>query len=155
MPIHRLNEEPVRRGTLADLSCDSDGKLDRFISRREARSVLELHPPDGRPYYLGVFLVGAYQETLGEMHNLFGDTDVVHVAVDDEGRYTLNHEVQGDSVDEVLSYLQYDRRDLTERVRRAIETALFKGDLTLEESALLRRRYEQGLSGYTYMDRDA
>ena len=155
MPIHRLGEEPSRRGTLADLSCDSDGKLDRFISRREERSVLELHPPDGRPYYMGVFLVGAYQETLGEMHNLFGDTDVVHVAVDDEGRYTLNHEVQGDSVDEVLSYLQYDRRDLTERVRRAIETALFKGDLTLEESALLRRRYEQGLSGYTYMDRDA
>ena len=155
MPIQRLSEEPTRRGTFADLSCDSDGKVDRFIDLHGERHVLELHAPDGRPYYIGVFLVGAYQETLGEMHNLFGDTDAVHIAVDDDGRYALNHVVEGDSVDEVLSYVQYDRRDLQERVRRAIEKALANGDISLEESALLRRRYEQGLSGYTYLDREA
>ncbi len=152
MPIHRLREEPLRRGTLADLTCDCDGKVDRFIDLRGDRGVLELHEPNGHPYYLGVFLVGAYQETLGELHNLFGDTDAVHVRIEPSGRYSIQQVVEGDSVEEVLSYVQYDRRDLSERVRRAIEEALRKGDITLEESALLRRRYEQGLSGYTYLD---
>ncbi len=151
MPIHRLDERPSRRGTFADLTCDSDGKIDQFIDLRDVRNVLELHAPDGRPYYIGAFLVGAYQETLGEMHNLFGDTDTVHVHVEPDGHYRIEHLVEGDTVEEVLSYVQYDRRGLSERVRRAIETALRNGDITLEESALLRRRYEQGLSGYTYL----
>ena len=151
MPIHRLDERPTRRGIFADLTCDSDGKVDQFIDLRDVRNVLELHPPDGRSYYIGVFLVGAYQETLGEMHNLFGDTDTVHVHVESDGRYRIEHLVDGDTVQEVLSYVQYDRRVLSEKVRRTIETALRNGDITLEESALLRRRYEQGLSGYTYL----
>ena len=152
MPIHRLDEEPTRKATLADLTCDSDGKVDRFLDLRGELSVLELHEPNDRPYYLGAFLVGAYQETLGELHNLFGDTDAVHVRIDASGRYSIQQVVEGDSIEDVLSYVQYDRRDLTERVRRAIEAALHKGEITLEESALLRRRYEQGLSGYTYLD---
>ncbi|MEE8313829.1 MAG: biosynthetic arginine decarboxylase [Myxococcota bacterium] len=152
MPIQRLHQEPTRRGTFADLTCDCDGKIDRFINMRGDSRVLPLHEPDGRPYYVGAFLVGAYQETLGELHNLFGDTDAVHVRVDATRRYSIEQVVEGDSVEEVLSYVQYDRRDLSERVRRAIETALYKGNITLEESALLRRRYEQGLSGYTYLD---
>jgi arginine decarboxylase len=152
MPIHRLEEEPTRRGIFADLTCDCDGKIDRFIDLRGERRVLELHEPNDRPYYVGAFLVGAYQETLGELHNLFGDTDAVHVRIDSGGRYSIQQVVEGDSIEEVLSYVQYDRRDLSERVRRAIEVALRKGDITLEESALLRRRYEQGLSGYTYLD---
>ena len=151
MPIHRLDQRPTRRGIFADLTCDSDGKVDQFIDLRDVRSVLELHAPDAKPYYIGVFLVGAYQETLGEVHNLFGDTDTVHVYVEDDGHYRIEHVVEGDSVQEVLSYVQYDRRALSERVRRAVETALRDGDITLEESALLRRRYEQGLSGYTYL----
>jgi arginine decarboxylase len=153
MPIHRLDEKPTRRGTFADLTCDSDGKVDRFIDLHDVRNVLELHAPDGHPYYIGVFMVGAYQETLGELHNLFGDTDVVHVRIQRSGHYQIEHVVEGDSMGEVLAYVQYDRRTLSERVRRAIEAALQRGDITLEESARLRRRYEQGLSGYTYLDR--
>jgi arginine decarboxylase len=155
MPIHRLNEKPMRRGTLADLTCDCDGKVDRFVDLRDERRVLELHAPNGGPYYIGVFLVGAYQETLGELHNLFGDTHAVHVHVDGDGAYSIEHVVEGDTVEEVLAYVQYDRRHLSEKVRRAIENALRKGDITLEESAKLRRRYEQGLSGYTYLEHGA
>jgi arginine decarboxylase len=154
MPIHRLDERPARRGVFADLTCDSDGKVDQFIDLRDVRRVLELHSPDGRPYYVGVFLVGAYQETLGELHNLFGDTDTVHVQVEADGRYTVKHLLEGDSVEEVLSYVQYDRRLLVERVRRAIEAALQRGTISLEEAALLRRRYAQALSGYTYLERE-
>ncbi|MCP4007194.1 MAG: biosynthetic arginine decarboxylase [bacterium] len=154
VPIHRLDEEPTRPAIFADLTCDSDGKVDRFIDRRGQRNLIQLHSPDGRPYYIGAFLVGAYQETLGEMHNLFGDTDAVHVHLFSDGGYTVEQVVEGDSVDEVLSYVQYDRRDLAERVRKAVERSLRKGAITLEESALLRRRFEQGMSGYTYLDQE-
>jgi arginine decarboxylase len=152
MPIHRLDERPGRRGVFADLTCDSDGKLDQFIDLRDVKNVLELHAPNGKPYYVAVFLVGAYQETLGEVHNLFGDTDTVHVNVEEDGLYTIEHLVEGDTVEEVLSYVQYDRRLLIERVRRAIEASLRAGTISLEEAALLRRRYSQALSGYTYLD---
>jgi arginine decarboxylase len=152
LPIHRLGENPTRRGIFADLTCDSDGKVDQFIDLRDVRNVLQLHPPNGQPYYIGVFLVGAYQETLGELHNLFGDTDAVHVLIDDAGSYSVEHVVEGDSIEDVLSYVQFDRRTLSERVRRAVERALQEGKITLEESALLRRRYGQSLSGYTYLD---
>ena len=154
MPIHRLDEEPTRRGIFADLTCDSDGKMDRFIGRDDAKRVLELHASDGRPYYLGVFLVGAYQEILGDLHNLFGDTDAVHVRLDEDDHYVVEHVVEGDDVSEVLSYVQYDRRALVEKVRRTIEQALRRGHISLEDSALLRKRYEQGLREYTYLSRD-
>jgi len=152
MPIHRLDEEPTRRGVFADLTCDSDGRIDQFINRREARHVLPLHPTNNEPYYIGVFLVGAYQEILGDLHNLFGDTDAVHVRLGENDRIEIEHIVEGDSVEEVLGYVQFSRAELVERARRAIETALRKGTITVEESARLRRRYEQGLSGYTYLD---
>ena len=154
MPIHRLTEQPLRRGVFADVTCDSDGKVDRFIGRRAERDVLELHPPDGQPYYLGVFLVGAYQETLGEVHNLFGDTDVVHVKISEDGRYKIEQVIEGDSIEEVLSYVQYDRRMLMERMRLAIESALQEATITLDEAALMRRRYAQALSGNTYLERE-
>ena len=153
-PIHRLDESPSRRGTFADLTCDSDGKVAQFIDLRDVKSVLELHAPNGRPYYIGVFLVGAYQETLGEMHNLFGDTDAVHVKIYEDGGYTVEQVVQGDSVEQVVQYLGYDRRQLSEAVRLAAETAMREGRLTIEESALLRRRFEQGISGYTYLEQE-
>ncbi len=154
MPIHRLQEEPTRRGVFADLTCDSDGKIDRFIDQREIKKVLELHPWNDKPYYIGVFLVGAYQEILGDLHNLFGDTDAVHVNIDDDGLYSVEHVVEGDSVDEVLSYVQYDRSLLIETVRRTIEKAMRAGEISLEDSARLRRHYEQGLQEYTYLTRE-
>jgi arginine decarboxylase len=151
MPIHRLDEEPNRRGVVVDLTCDSDGRIDRFIGEDEDQPTVPLHAWNGAPYYLAVFLVGAYQEILGDLHNLFGDTDAVHVRLDEEGGYVVEHLVEGDDVTEVLSYVQYDRRILSERVRKTIERALRAGRISLEDSALLRRRYEQGLGEYTGM----
>ncbi len=151
MPIHRLEEEPTRNAIIVDLTCDSDGKLDRFIGEQDEQSTLRLHPWNGAPYFLAIFLVGAYQEILGDLHNLFGDTDAVHVRLDDDGSYSVEHSVEGDAVTDVLSYVEYDRRSISERVRRTVERALREGRISLEESALLRRRYEQGLAGYTYL----
>ncbi|MCK6556074.1 biosynthetic arginine decarboxylase [Candidatus Binatia bacterium] len=155
MPIHRLNERPTRRGVFADLTCDSDGKIDRFIDQRDVKDVLELHPFNGEPYLIGVFLVGAYQEILGDLHNLFGDTDAVHVRLGRDGRYEVEHVVEGDAVTDVLRYVQYDKGTLIEKVRRTIEVAMRAGQISLEDSARLRRHYEQGLHEYTYLDRDA
>jgi len=155
MPIHRLNEEPSNRGVLADITCDSDGKIDHFIDRRDVKDVLELHPyVTGEPYYLGVFLVGAYQEILGDLHNLFGDTNTVHVALDPVEDYTIEGVVSGDTVTDVLRYVRYNRDDLVAKVRRAAEQALRAKRMTFEESKLLVRRYEEGLSGYTYLEQD-
>ena len=153
VPLHRLNEKPTRRGVFVDLTCDSDGKMDRFIDLRDVKSSLELHPYDGQPYLMGVFMVGAYQEILGDLHNLFGDTNAIHVRVEDDG-YRIDHVVEGDSVTEVLGYVQYDRADLVRRVRRASEEALRARAITFEESALLLRRFEEGLSGYTYLEEE-
>jgi arginine decarboxylase len=154
LPIHRLDEKPTRRGVIADLTCDSDGKISKFIDQRDVKDVLELHTWTGQPYYLGMFLLGAYQEILGDLHNLFGDTDAVHVRLDEETGYHVEHVVEGDSVDDVLAYVQYDRRSLVEMVRRTIESALRRGQISIEESAQLRRRFEQGLSEYTYHARE-
>ena len=153
MPIHRLTEEPTRRAVLADITCDSDGKIEHFIGRRDVKNVLELHPLNGEDYYLGIFLVGAYQEILGDMHNLFGDTNDVQVSLIDGG-YVIDHVELGDTVTEVLNYVCYNREDLVSRVRRFSELALRKGNMTLEESRYLLRAYADGLSGYTYLERD-
>jgi len=155
VPIHRLAEEPSNRAVLADITCDSDGKIDHFIDRRDVKDVLELHPfRSGEPYYLGAFLLGAYQEILGDLHNLFGDTNTVHVSLDPEEGYTIEGVVNGDTVTDVLRYVRYNRDDLVARVRRAAETALRAKRLTLEESRQLVRTYEEGLSGYTYLEQD-
>ncbi|TFH22929.1 MAG: biosynthetic arginine decarboxylase [Myxococcales bacterium] len=154
MPIHRLKEKPTRRGIIADLTCDSDGKIDRFIDLHDVKDVVELHPfVPGEPYYLAVFLVGAYQEILGDLHNLFGDTNCVHVRLDDSG-YRIDHAVTGDSVAEVLRYVQYDRHDLVERVRQAGERAMREDALSIEDFARLMRHYQAGLDGYTYLEDD-
>jgi arginine decarboxylase len=150
LPIHRHNRPPTRRAVLADLTCDSDGKMDQFIDLRDVKHTLELHAPNGEPYYIGSFLVGAYQEILGDLHNLFGDTDAVHVRLDGDD-YRVEHVVEGDSVSEVLSYVQYSKEDLVSRVRRAVEVALREKRLTMAESGRLLRRYEEALEGYTYL----
>jgi arginine decarboxylase len=150
LPIHRLNKVPSRRAVLADLTCDSDGKIDEFIDLRDVKHTLELHPPNGEPYLIGTFLVGAYQEILGDLHNLFGDTDAVHVKMDGDD-YRVEHVVEGDSVAEVLAYVQYSKDDLISRVRRAVEAALREKRLTMAEAGRLMKRYEEGLEGYTYL----
>jgi arginine decarboxylase len=151
MPIHRLDEAPTVRATLADLTCDSDGKIDRFIDLRDVKSVLELHTlKPGEPYYLGMFLNGAYQETMGNLHNLFGDTNVVHISLTPKG-YQIEHVVRGDTMKEVLGYVQYQTDDLIESIRQKAEAAIANGQITLHESQLLLQCYEKCLSGYTYL----
>lgn len=151
MPIHRLDEEPTQRGILADLTCDSDGKIDRFIDLRDVKSVLELHPfKPGEPYYLGMFLNGAYQEIMGNLHNLFGDTNTVHIKLTPKG-YQIEHVVKGDTMKEVLGYVQYDAEDLVENIRRRCEQALLENQITIPESQLLLQNYERSLSRYTYL----
>ncbi len=152
MPLHRLKEEPTKEAILADLTCDSDGKIDKFIDLRDVKETICLHVPEEQPYYLGAFLVGAYQEILGDLHNLFGDTNVVHVKIDDNGRYCLDHVVQGDTVEEVLSYHEYARSDLVHKIRQAAELAARHELLSYEEIAKLMGRYSNGLSGYTYLE---
>ncbi len=161
MPIHRLDEEPTKRGTLADLTCDSDGKIDQFIDLRDVKYVLELHsletsstsaenPQQKQPYYLGMFLAGAYQEIMGSLHNLFGDTNVVHIKLTPQG-YQIEYVIKGDTMNEVLSYVQYDTEDLIESIRRQTEHALESNRITLEESQLLLQNYERSLRRYTYL----
>ncbi len=150
MPIDRLNKAPTRRAVLADLTCDSDGKMSEFIDLKDVRHFLDLHPANGEPYYIASFLVGAYQEILGDLHNLFGDTDAVHVRLDGDD-YRVDHVVEGDSVREVLSYVQYAKDDLIARVRRAVEDAVRDKRLSVAESGRFMRRYEEALAGYTYL----
>lgn len=154
MPIHRLTEMPTARGTLADLTCDSDGKIDDFIDIHDVKHALELHAwREGDPYYLGMFLNGAYQEILGNLHNLFGDTNTVHVHLTpggDDG-YTIEHVVKGDTMREVLRYMQYDDEALIESIRKETERALRDKRITIAEQRLLLRHYERALAGYTYL----
>jgi arginine decarboxylase len=153
MPIHRLGEEPTRRAVLADITCDSDGKIDHFIDRRDVKSVLELHPVNGHDYYLGIFLIGAYQEILGDLHNLFGNTNTVHVSLANGGGYQIEHVVTGDTVTDVLRYVSYSREELVAKVRRFAELAVRANRMSLEETRSMLRLYEEGLAGYTYLER--
>jgi arginine decarboxylase len=152
MPIHKLNQQPNCRGILADITCDSDGKVDRFIDRRDVKSVLELHPYDGSEYLLAAFLVGAYQEILGDLHNLLGDTNAVHVSIDPDGHVTVDEVVEGDTVREVLQYVQFSADDLKRQMRKTVEKALREQKLTIDESRVLLKFYENGLEGYTYLE---
>lgn len=154
IPIHRLNEEPVREATLADLTCDSDGVIEKFIDTvsgtpKETVMLHQFH--EGHEYYIGVFLTGAYQEILGDLHNLFGDTDAVHISLNEMG-YTIDHYVPGDTVTEVLSYVQYGRSKMVDSVRQATEESIHKGSMTKQEARLFIKHYEEGLSGYTYLE---
>jgi arginine decarboxylase len=152
MPIHRLNEPPTRQAVLGDITCDSDGKIDQFIDRRDVKRTLALHPFNGDPYYLGVFLVGAYQEILGDLHNLFGDTHAVHVSLDASGNVMLESVIKGDTVREVLDYVEFDADMLVRKLRDSVEAAVRDGRVDFEESGRLLRFYEDGLHGYTYLE---
>lgn len=152
MPIHRLNERPTHHAVLGDITCDSDGKVDQFIDRRDVKRTLPLHSFNGDPYVLGVFLVGAYQEILGDLHNLLGDTHAVHVSLGDDDSVVLDAVIKGDTVREVLDYVEFDGEALSSKLRLDVEAAVRAGRLGYEESGRLLRFYEAGLDGYTYLE---
>jgi arginine decarboxylase len=138
--------------TLADLTCDSDGMIDRFIDVEDVRSSLDVHSlKDTEAYYLGMFLNGAYQEILGDLHNLFGDTHAVHVALTENGGYQVRHVIKGDSVSDVLRYVEYQPDSMVDAVRRQAERAVSAGRLTNEQLRTLMRHYEDSLRSYTYL----
>ena len=152
MPVHRLDEEPTRRGTLQDVTCDSDGKIDRFVGDRTGRPSLELHAVrDNEDYILGIFLTGAYQEILGDLHNLFGDTNAVHIRLTDGG-YEITDLVHGDTVTEVLNYVQFGASSLLATFRRKVNAAT---GISRQEANTYIAEYVAGLEGYTYLEGEA
>lgn len=153
MPIHRLTENPTRKAVLGDITCDSDGKIDQFIDLRDVRNTLQLHEfTTGQPYYLGAFLLGAYQEILGDLHNLFGDTNAVHVSLDENNHLNIDEVIKGDTVREVLAYVQYKADELTDRIRKDVEKAVKLGTISIAESREFLDFYQSGLEGYTYLE---
>ena len=154
MPIHRLNEFPERQGILSDLTCDSDGRISHFIDPQGLKTTLELHPlKEGEEYYLGTFLVGAYQETLGDLHNLLGDTNVVSVRIQEDGTYDFVRELDGDSVSDILAYVEYDPHRVLVGIRKSAERAVRENRITPTQRYQLMQAFEDGLRGYTYFER--
>ena len=152
MPIQRLNEAPTRNATLQDITCDSDGKIANFVVGGRPSHVLPLHPlRKGEPYYLGVFLVGAYQEILGDMHNLFGDTNAVHISVKN-GKYHIDQIIDGETVDEVLGYVQYNPKKLVRQLEQWVTKSVNQQKITMEEGKEFLSNYRSGLYGYTYLE---
>ena len=157
MPIHRLDEQPTRRASIADLTCDSDGKIAHFMNYNLWRNEkhLMVHPlQKKKPYYMAAFLTGAYQEILGDMHNLFGDTDAIHVSINKYGNYSVDHHVEGDSIYDMLKYVGYHKRDLMEKIHKKTEEAVISEKLSRTEAGRLLKNYSQALSGYTYLSED-
>ena len=152
MPIQRLNERPSRNATLQDITCDSDGKISNFVAMGRSSHVLPIHAlKKNEPYYLGVFLVGAYQEILGDMHNLFGDTNAVHVSVKD-GSYHIDQIFDGETVEEVLEYVQYNPKKLVRQLEIWVTKSVKQGKISLEEGKEFLSNYRSGLYGYTYLE---
>ncbi|MEE1413949.1 MAG: biosynthetic arginine decarboxylase [Prevotellamassilia sp.] len=152
MPIERLNEKPTVSATLQDITCDSDGKISAYVNYNQQTSYLPLHSfREGEHYYIGVFLVGAYQEILGNMHNLFGDTNAVHVTVDEDG-YSIDKTIDGETVADVLEYVQYDPKRLVRRLEAWVSKAVKEGKITIEEGKEFISNYRSGLYGYTYLE---
>ncbi|MBN1931858.1 MAG: biosynthetic arginine decarboxylase [Desulfobacterales bacterium] len=154
MPVHRLNEMPNRKAILADITCDCDGKIDKFINPHGVQFALSLHELKAEEeYYMGVFLAGAYQETLGDLHNLFGDTNVVTIRAYENGDYDFVREIEGDSVADVLTYVEYEPKSMIVEFRKMAEQAIRKGKISPQERCKIMQAYESGLRGYTYFER--
>ena len=154
MPVHRLNEAPTRNAIIADITCDCDGKIDKFIDTHNVRKSLPLHDYRAdEEYYLGVFLVGAYQETLGDLHNLLGDTNIVSIQIKEDGDFKFIRELEGDSVADVLSYVEYDTKAMVSQFRETAEKAVRRGLITPHERQEIMRAYQKGMRGYTYFEK--
>jgi arginine decarboxylase len=152
MPIHRLNERPTRMATLQDITCDSDGKVDHFIGVRDFTTSLPVHTfKQGEPYYLAVFLVGAYQEILGDLHNLFGDTNAVHVIVKDKG-YEIDQVIDGETVADVLDYVQFNAKKLVRTMEAWVSSSVKDKKISVHEGKEFLAIYRSGLYGYTYLE---
>jgi arginine decarboxylase len=153
MPIHRLQEEPTRLGMIADLTCDCDGKLSRFVTGDGEQGTLALHPLNsGEDYHLGVFLTGAYQETLGDLHNLFGDTNVASVRIKEDGALEFVHELHGDSIADVLGYVEYNTTELYQRFRATAEAAVVDKKISVQQRQRMLSAFTDSLRGYTYFE---
>jgi arginine decarboxylase len=154
MPLHRLDEEPTRRGTLADITCDSDGRVSKFINLyEEGVDVLPLHRVTGEPYYLGIFLTGAYQDIMGDLHNLFGRVNEAHVFLDEneEAGYYIEETIEGTTMEKVLALVQYSENDLGRKMKAQFDLAIKEDRLRPNEAMRLLSDYEKGLKGYTYL----
>ena len=152
MPIHRLNEQPTDYATFVDLTCDSDGNIDKFVDLKDVKEVLELHPFTGDPYYIAIFLVGAYQEVMGSNHNLFGRPNEAHVIIDTEGRYHLKKIVQGSRIGDMLAAARYDKSQAWESIQRMINARVAGGLLGVDEGDSLMKQYEADINRYTYLE---
>ena len=149
-----MSERPTREGLLADITCDCDGKIDRFIDSQGVKRTMPLHElKDDEEYCLGAFLVGAYQETLGDLHNLLGDTNIVTVRIRENGEFDFVGELEGDSVEDILSYVEYDTKALLNRFRETAENAVRAGQITPTQRRKILQAYKDGLQGYTYFER--
>jgi arginine decarboxylase len=153
MPIQRLAEMPARQGVIADITCDSDGKIDTFTDLHDVKRILPLHELNEEDYYIGVFLVGAYQETLGDMHNLLGNINVVHIRADEQGRPRYIREVPGDTVEEVLSFVEYKPRDVTRKIRLKAEKAWKSEKISTADKNSIISAFTCGMEGYTYFEK--
>jgi len=154
IPLHRHKEMPTRRAVLADITCDCDGKIDRFIDEHDVARSLRLHSFDSNEeYYIGTFLIGAYQETLGDLHNLFGDTNIASIRINELGDYDIVREIEGDSVADVLSYVEYDIKAIIDNFKKTAETAIRQKRITPTERKEIMTAYESGLRGYTYYEK--
>jgi arginine decarboxylase len=153
MPLHRLNEQPTDWATFADITCDSDGIIDKFVDLKDVKEVLEIHSiSSSEPYYVGMFLIGAYQEVMGSYHNLFGQPNEAHVVIGDDGRYHIKKIVQGSHISDMISYARYDQRVAWENFRRLAAGRVAAGAMTDEEANALVEQYEANIGRYTYLE---
>ena len=152
MPIHRLNEQPTDYATFVDITCDSDGHIDRFVDLKDVKEVLELHPFTGEPYYIAILLVGAYQEVMGSFHNLFGLPNEAHVIIDTEGRYHIKKLVNGSRIGDMITYARYDKNQALENFERLSKARVAAGEMSEEQAADLVRQYESDINRYTYLE---
>ena len=153
-PIHRLKEEPDRRAVLADLTCDSDGAIHRFMNYENwtTQKHLRVHSlKNSQPYFLAVFLIGAYQEILGDLHNLFGDTEAIHISIHGHDNYSIDHRVEGDNIYDVLKYVQYHRKELLNQIHISTDEGIREGSLSRKEAGVLIKQFEKSLSSSTYL----
>jgi arginine decarboxylase len=152
MPIHRLNEQPTDYATFVDITCDSDGHIDKFVDLKDVKDVLELHPFTGDPYYIAIFLVGAYQEVMGSNHNLFGRPNEAHVIIDTEGRYHITRIVQGSRIGDMIGFARYDKAQAWESFQRMTKARVGGGQMTQEDADTLISQYESNINRYTYLE---
>ncbi|MGM0432827.1 MAG: biosynthetic arginine decarboxylase, partial [Spirochaetota bacterium] len=154
MPIHRLQEEPKHRAVLADITCDCDGVIEQYIDLHDEEKTIPLHDlKEDEDYFLGFFLVGAYQETLGDLHNLFGDTNVVSVRLEEGNTYSIVREIEGDSISDVLDYVEYDPKHLLSLFRKKAEQAVKDKKISVKERLQMVKHFEESLRGYTYYEK--